>query len=82
MENKEHIGKVYILLDAIASSKAKYIEILTKDDEPIYKIKLMVDAEDMVEFLDGFFDNGFKVREISKENFDSFEGLDTQYFNL
>ena len=41
MENKEHIAKVYVLLDAIASSKAKYIEVTTKDDEPIYKIKIL-----------------------------------------
>ena len=82
MGNKEHIAKVYILLDAVAASKSKYMEILTKDGEPVYKIKLTVDAEDMINFLDGFFDNGFKVREISKEDFDSFEGIETLNFNL
>ena len=82
MENKEHIAKVYVLLDAIVQSKSKYIEVLTKDGEPVYKIKLTVDAEDMIDFLDGFFDEGFKVREISKEDFDSFEGLETLHFNL
>jgi sulfatase maturation enzyme AslB (radical SAM superfamily) len=82
MENKEHIAKVYIMLEAIAQSKARYIEILDKDNEPVYKIKLTVDPEDMIDFLDGFFDEGFKVREISKEDFDSFEGLETLHFNL
>jgi len=80
MENKEHITKVYVLLDAIASSKAKYIEVTTKDDEPIYKIKILVTDEEMVEFLDGFFDHGFKVKQITKKDFDSFEGVDTIHF--
>jgi len=81
MENKEHIGKVFVLLDSILSSKTKYIEVLTSDDNPIYKIKLIIDNEGMVKFLDGFFDEGFKVREISKEDFDNFEGVDTINFN-
>lgn len=81
MENKEHISKVFVILESIAQSKAKYIEVL-KDDEPIFKIKLLVDSEDMIELLDSFFDNGFKVREITKEEFDSFEGLETLTFNI
>lgn len=77
-----HISKVYVLLDAIANSKAKYIEVRTKEDEPIFKIKLLVEDEDMVEFIDGFFDNGFKIIQISKEDFDSFEGIETINFDL
>lgn len=80
--NKEHIAKVYVLLDAIAKSKARYIEVLSKDNDPIYKIKLIVDPEGMIELLDGFFDEGFKVREISKDDFDNFEGVETLHFNL
>ena len=30
--NKDHIAKVYVLLEAIAQSRAKYIEILTYRD--------------------------------------------------
>ena len=80
--NKDHIAKVFVMLEAIAQSKAKYIEVLTKDDEPIYKIKLLIEDEDLVDFLDGFFDNGFKVKQISKEDFDSFEGLETLTFDI
>lgn len=80
--NKDHIAKVFVMLEAIAQSKAKYIEVLTKNDEPIYKIKLLIEDEDLVDFLDGFFDNGFKVKQISKEDFDSFEGLETLTFDL
>jgi hypothetical protein len=36
----------------------------------------------MVEFLDGFFDNGFTVKEISKKEFDDFEGIETLKFNI
>lgn len=82
MEDNKHISKVYVLLDAIANSKARYIEVSTSSGEPIFKIKLLVDGEDLVEFLDGFFDNGFKVKQISKEDFDSFEGFETLQFNL
>lgn len=82
MENKDHIAKVYILLEAIAQSKAKYIEVLTKEDEPIYKIKLLIEDEDLIDFLDGFFDSGFKIKQISKEDFDSFEGLETLTFDI
>lgn len=81
MGTRKHISKVYPLLEAIISSKAKYIEVL-KGDEPVFKIKLYVDAEDMVEFLDSLFDRGFTVREITKDNFDTFEGTETFKFNL
>lgn len=82
MENNDHISKVFVLLESIAQSKAKYIEVLTKDDEPIYKIKLLIEDNDLIELLDGFFDNGFKVKQITKDDFDSFEGLETLNFNL
>jgi len=82
MEDNSHISKVYVLLDAITNSKAKYIEVSTKEDKPIFKIKLLVEGEDMIELLDGFFDNGFKVKQISKEDFDTFEGYETMQFNL
>lgn len=63
-------------------SKVRYIEVLTQDNESIFKIKLLVDDNDMVNFLDSFFDNGFKVVQISKEDFDNFEGLETIKINF
>ena len=81
MENKEHISKVFIILESVAQAKAKYIEISIKG-EPIFKIKLLVDSEDMVDFLDGFFDSGYTVKQITKEDFDNFEGIETLEFKL
>jgi hypothetical protein len=79
MEDKA--SKVFIILDSILESKARYIEI-SKNGESIFKVKLITEAEDMVEFLDGFFDNGFTVKEISKKEFDDFEGIETLKFNI
>ena len=79
MEDKA--GKVFIILDSLLESKARYIEI-SKNGESIFKVKLITEAEDMVEFLDGFFDNGFTVKEISKKEFDEFEGVETLKFNI
>lgn len=79
MEDKA--SKVYIILNSLLESKARYIEI-SKNEEPIFKVKLITETEDMVEFLDGFFDNGFTVKEISKKEFDEFEGIETLKFNI
>jgi len=79
MEDKA--SKVFVILDSILESKARYIEI-SKNGESIFKVKLITEAEDMVEFLDGFFDNGFTVKEISKKEFDDFEGIETLKFNI
>jgi len=78
---KDKASKIYIILDSLLESKARYIEILDKE-EPIYKIKLITETKDMVDFLDSFFDNGFTVREISKKEFDEFQGLETLKFNV
>lgn len=79
MEDKA--SKVFVILDSLLESKARYIEI-SKNGESIFKVKLITEAEDMVEFLDGFFDNGFTVKEISKKEFDDFEGIETLKFNI
>ena len=81
MENKKHISKVFIILESVAQSKARYIEILDKD-QPIFKVKLLLDSEAMVDFLDKFFDNCFTVKEISKEDFDNFDGIETLNFDI
>ena len=79
MEDKA--SKVFIILDSLLESKARYIEI-SKDRESIFKVKLITETKDMVDFLDGFFDNGFTVKEISKKEFDEFEGIETLKFNV
>ena len=59
-----------------------YIEIKSKEGLSIYKMKLLLEDKDLVELLDGFFDEGFIVKEISKKEFDDFEGVETLNFNL
>jgi hypothetical protein len=82
MREKEHIRKIYPLLDSIMENKARYIEVLNKDGEIAYKMKLILETEDMVKILDNFFDDGFSVREISKENFDGFNSAETFNFHF
>lgn len=77
----EKASKIFIVLDSILESKSRYIEIL-KGDQSIFKIKLTVENEDVVHLLDGFFDNDFTVKEITKKEFDDFEGLETLKFNI
>lgn len=79
MEDKA--SKIYIILNSLLESKARYIEI-SKNGEPIFKIKLITETEEMVDFLDGFFDEGFTVKEISKKEFDEFEGVETLKFDI
>lgn len=79
MEDKA--SKIFFILNSILESKSKYIEV-SKDGEAVFKIKLAVEPEDMVKFLDDFFDNGFVVKEISKKDFDDFEGIETFNFNF
>lgn len=82
MSNNEHTSKIFVLLEAIAQSKAKYIEIQTKEGVSIYKMKLLMEDKDLVDLLDGFFDEGFLAKQITKDDFDSFEGIETLTFNL
>ena len=45
-------------------------------------IKLNLDDESMVDFVDTFFDNGFKIRQISSIEFDLLDSDDIMTFNL
>lgn len=45
-------------------------------------IKLNLDDEAMIDFVDTFFDNGFKIRQISSMDFDLLETEDIMTFNL
>jgi len=77
------ITKVFVLLKSIKDSKYKYIEIINpKTEMPIMKIKMNLDDDSMVDFLDTFFDEGFKVNPITKEDFDSLESNDILKYNI
>lgn len=68
------VSKVYLILESLKESKYRYIAIVNPEtDEKIMKIKLNLDDLAMVDFLDTFFDNGFTVVQIDKEEFDSLQ---------
>ena len=46
------------------------------------KIKLNLEDSGLVDFLDSFFDQGFRVENIEKEEFDSLSTKDIMKFNL
>ena len=79
----DKITKVFLLLKTIKESKYRYIAIINpKNDEKIMKIKLNLDSKKTVDFLDTFFDSGFKVESISKNEFNSLKSEDILNFNL
>jgi len=79
----DKITKVFLLLNTIKESKNRYIAIVDpKSGEKIMKIKLNLDNKKTVDFLDTFFDAGFKVESISKKEFNSLKSKDIRNFNL
>ena len=74
--------KVSLIVQAIKDSKIKYIEILTPKGITAMKIKLNMDSEEMVGFLDEFYDAGFTVRKITKQEFDDYEAEEKLNFNI
>lgn len=76
------MSDVQNILNSLLVNKTKYIEVLDENDESIFKIKLIMEESKVVTLLDKFFDHGYKVRKISKEEFDNFEGLETFNINL
>ena len=79
----DSVSKVFIILDSIKESEYKYIEIVNPlTNDPIMRIKLNITNDDMVSFLDDFFDNGFIVKRITKESFDLLETNDILNFNI
>jgi hypothetical protein len=46
------------------------------------KIKLNITDKDLTELLDTFFDNGFKIESIDKEEFDSLKTNDVVNFTF
>lgn len=77
------VSKIFLILESIKNSKFKYIEISEAEtDKPIMVIKLNLDDESMVDFVDTFFDNGFKIRQISSIEFDLLDSDDIMTFNI
>ena len=74
--------KVSLIVESIRESKIKYIEILTPKGVTAMKVKLNVDGEDMVGFLDEFYDAGFTVRKITKKEFDDYDAEEKLNFNI
>lgn len=83
MNSLNSVSKVFVILNSIKESKFKYIEVVNPStDDTIMKIKLNLDDDGMVDFLDTFFDAGFTIRQISKQDFDSLNTNDILEFNL
>lgn len=79
----DSVSKVFVILHTIKESKFKYISILEpKDGEPIMKVKLNLDNDSMVDFLDTFFDAGFIIKQITKNEFDTLETNDIVKYNI
>lgn len=77
------VSKVYLMLESIKESKYKYVAIINpKTNEKIMKVKLNLDDSTLVDFLDTFFDNGFRVEQISKSEFDSLKTEDVLKFKI
>jgi hypothetical protein len=77
------VSKVYIILESIKNSKYRYIEVVDpKTDTTIMKIKLNLDEEAMMDFLDTFFDNGFIIRQTTKKEFDTLQTEDIMKFKI
>jgi|688.fasta_scaffold251068_2 hypothetical protein len=76
-------SKVFLILDSIKETKYKYIAVVDpKTGDKIMKIKLNITDKDLTELLDTFFDNGFKIESIDKEEFDSLKTNDIVNFTF
>jgi hypothetical protein len=74
-------SKVFVILESIKESKCNYIEIVNPiTDDAIMKIKINLQGKEYVDFLDAFFDKGFKIRGIKKDDFESFDSDDVLVF--
>ena len=82
-DDLEKITKVFLILNSIKESKYRYIVIINPNSgEKIMKIKLNLDSKKTVDFLDSFFDKGFKVESITKIEFNSLKSDEILNFNL
>jgi hypothetical protein len=79
---KDKTTKVSLILQAVKESQVKYLEILTPEGTTSMRIKLNVDSDDMVGFLDEFHDAGYTVKKITKKEFDDYDAEERLNFNL
>jgi hypothetical protein len=76
-------SKVFLILESVKESKFRYIAVVDpKSGDKVMKIKMNLDPENTTDLLDTFFDNGFKIESITKEEFDSLITNDVLNFNL
>ncbi len=79
----DKISKVYLILKSIKDSKYKYIAVINpKNNEKIMKIKMNLEDKSLVDFLDTFFDEGFKIESIDEKEFDSLSTKDVLKFKI
>jgi len=77
------VSKVYLILESIKESKYKYVAIVNPlDGKKIMKIKMNLEDEKLIDFLDTFFDQGFKIVKIDKKEFDSLKTKDIMKFQF
>lgn len=74
--------KVSLLINSLIESKMRYIEIQSQEGETAMKIKLNIDNEQMVDFLDEFYDAGFVVKKITKSEYDDYDADEKLRYNL
>lgn len=83
MSDKKIISKVSVLLEAIKESKQKYIAVISPETgEKVMMIKHNLTDDSYIDFLDTFFDHGFKIEAIDKKDFDSLSDDDVLSFNI
>jgi hypothetical protein len=76
-------SKVFLILESVKESKFRYIAVVDpKSGDKVMKIKMNLDPENTTDLLDTFFDNGFRIESITKEEFDSLITNDVLNFNL
>lgn len=74
--------KVSVILETLKEHKTKYICVTSKDGKEVMKIQLRISDEELVDFVDTFYDNGFIVKRITKGEFDDYEAEEKISFNL
>jgi len=79
----EEASKIYLIIDSLRESKYEYIAVVNpKTDEKLLKLKINLKGDNLIDFLDTFFDAGFKVVKISKDEFDSLKTDDVLKFKV
>jgi hypothetical protein len=77
------VSKVYLIMESIKESKYKYLAIIDPlTNEKIMKLKVNLEDGMMIDFLDTFFDKGFKIEKINKKEFDSLETEEVLKFKI